>query len=255
MLASEIGTEVAAALIDCKIFQGDADEPATIVECEAGATVVAVRVSDGRKRSFALRGAVLVETPSIAAAVERFQKQQAKMQEPRRKAIRDFGYEQEIASEDICALLAAIQSAGQGETPELETRKRHMAVMLKYRSPHAFAAVAEAWLTGRDRESLFDVVVKLSSALRAAKRHKDAIALTDFVTGPCNKLSREQKQILLTSRAGAWLDEFQESGEGEALDEARDCVSFADELGESEHLDKLKLRLARQERCHPRRAG
>lgn len=255
MLASEIGTEVAAALISCKIFQGVSDQPAMIIGCEAGGTVVAVRVPDGRERSFALQGAALLLTPSMAAAVEKFQGQRAKIEEPRRKVIREFGFEPEIATEDLDALLAAIRSAGEGKLPTVETRTRYMAIMSKYHSSKAFAAVAEAWLEGRDRELLSDVVVQLSSALRAAKRHTDAIALTEFVEGPCHRLSPAQKQILLISRAGAWLDDFMESGESEALNEARQCVRLAEVMGPSDYLDRVKLRLDRQEHCHPRRAG
>ena len=72
MLASEIGEEVAAALIDCKIFQGNSDQPATIFDCEAGSTLVAVRTPDGRKRSFALRGAALLPTQSLVAVIDTY---------------------------------------------------------------------------------------------------------------------------------------------------------------------------------------
>ena len=251
MLASEIGKEVAAALIDCKIFQGNSDQPATIVDCDLGSTVVAVRTPDGRARSFALRGAALLPTQSLTAAIDTYHGQRVKNEEPRRRAIREFGFEQEIANEDLDVLLAAIRSAGEGKTPTLETRARYMSVMSKYRSPNAFAAVAEAWLTGSDREVLSDVVVQLSAALRAAKRHTEAIALTDFVEGPCYILSRMQKQILLTSRAGAWLDEYLESGEAEALGEARRCVRLAEVIGPSDYLDRVKSRLDRQELSNP----
>ena len=72
MLASEIGKEVAAALIDCKIYQGNSDQPATIIDCDAGSTIVAVRSSDGRKRSFALRGAELLPTQSLVAVIDTY---------------------------------------------------------------------------------------------------------------------------------------------------------------------------------------
>ena len=252
MLTGTAGGDVALALIGCGIYQGDLEEPATILDCEAGSSIVSVRVPDGRSRSFSLIGATVVLTASLLDAIGKWQEVQAAAQQATRSELKEFGFEAEIVTEDLADMMSAIRSAQQGRLPSVDERARYMTVMSRYRSPNAFAAVAKAWINASNGRSMPDVLIKLSSALRAADRSLEAIALTDFVHGPCYGLTKRQKQILLTTRASAWLDNFRNEGEALALDEADRCLNEAELLGgPSEHLVTVRRRLARLKRQHP----
>lgn len=255
MLTGTAGGDVALALIGCGIYQGDLEEPATILDCEAGSSIVSVRVPDGRKRSFSLKGATVVLTSSLLDAIGKWQEVQATAEQAARNELREFGFDAEIATEDLRDMVSAMRSEQQGKLPPADKRKRYMTVMSRYGSPNAFATVAQAWIRANNGEPIPDVLIKLAPALRAANRSLEAIALTDFVHGPCYGLTKKEEQILLTTRASAWLDTFKNEGEVLALDEAERCLSQADLIKPSEHVVAVRRRLVSLKRQHPMFAG
>lgn len=129
MLTGTAGGDVALALIGCGIYQGDLEEPATILDCEAGSSIVSVRVPDGRRRSFSLIGATVVLTASLLDAIGKWQEVQAAAQQATRSELKEFGFEAEIVTEDLADMMSAIRSAQQGRLPSVDERARYMTVM------------------------------------------------------------------------------------------------------------------------------
>ncbi|KPF64275.1 hypothetical protein [Porphyrobacter sp. AAP60] len=244
-LSEEIGAELADALVGCRFYRQDPEDPVTILHCDRDSHLLTVRDTSGRRRNFALNGGFVYFDPRLAPVFQKKQNLRAESERQRREIIAAFGFAGEINSWDLDTLIDAIASTKDEDPPHLERRRNLVSVISRYDRAEALAKIMGNWADAAYPKILVDVLINLVPALRKAGLHKEAIFRTDFLHDRSYDLSVEERKILLTTRAAACLDQFEENHDQTALDKAAWCINECEGMTPSEHLSNVQRRLNR----------
>lgn len=238
MLKSELGPQIASALVNCRFYKLDPDDPGTIKECDQHSGRLRVLGTNGVMRTFALKEGFVYLEPHIAKLLAENQILEERDMQAEYEYIRSWGFTSEIRDNDFEDMLLAVKSGSSKYAPDYKLRKKFMETMSIYQDKNVFINVAISWIKASRNNILPDVLMKLLPALRETGRSQEAIKMSDFLDEPCHGITMDEKRILLTIRAAALLDSLEF-----ALEKADLCIKASKAIGPSEHLDRVADRL------------